>query len=70
MKLTKKLRNRGTLTPKQYQKLREQVGTRDEVAPMTGVAADTLRKREAGYTGYPIDREATVTMLALAGVWE
>lgn len=69
MRLTKKLKKNGTLTPEQYAKLRKRVGSRQEVAERTGVAADTLRKREKGYDGYPIDREATVTMLALAGVW-
>lgn len=69
-RLTKKMRNTNqVLTARQYQKLREQLGTQVEVAKVVGVAPDTIRKRERGVPGYPITREATVTMLAVAGVW-
>lgn len=69
MRLTKKLKRDAVLTPAQYRKLRERVGTRREVAERVGVAEDTIRKREAGMDGYPITREATLAMLAVAGVW-
>lgn len=69
MRLTKKLRKNATLTPKQYRKLREELGTRPEASERLGVAADTIRKRETGAPGYPITREATLAMLAVSGVW-
>lgn len=71
MRLTKKLRRNAdaTLTPDQYRKLRERVGSRAEAADVLGVAADTIRKREGGVQGYPIDREATLALLAVSGVW-
>lgn len=68
--MTEKLRTNGVLTPKKYREVRELVGTRREAAERVGVAPDTIRKREAGTDGYPITREATVAMLAVAGVWE
>jgi len=68
-RLRKKLATEGTLSSKQYTELRKLVGTQAEAAELLGVHPATVAKREQGKERYPIDREASVAMMAVAGVW-
>lgn len=52
------------MTANQYRKIREGIGTQEEVAAMLGVHAQTISKRERGVE--PISTEAALALEKLA----
>lgn len=65
----KRLARGGVLTPEEYAELAAEVGTHQEAGEALGIHQDTVRKRGKGHPRYPINREATVALLAVAGRW-
>lgn len=51
------------VTPDQYKRLREKLGTQEEVAAKLGIARTTIARREVGIV--PLTREAELALRAL-----